>query len=146
MKPVIGTFAFIGSLATDGNSNSILAYSFNDLNSSKGISQYRIKQVDFNGAARYSEIRAVRGFGQNSDVIVYPVPSVDGRVNVVFDDLEGTRDVSLIDMNGRVLKQWRSITSNTFQIDNLRQGVYSLRIQNVETGDLKSAKIVVTRN
>jgi hypothetical protein len=137
---------FINSQATDGNSTSRLTYTFNDYNSNKGITQYRIKQVDFDGRARYSEIRAVRGFGQQSDVIVYPVPSVDGRVNVVFDDVDAKRDVSLIDMSGRVLRQWRGLTVNTFQIDNLRQGVYTLRILQPGTGDVKVAKIVVTRN
>ncbi|HEY0731275.1 MAG TPA: T9SS type A sorting domain-containing protein, partial [Chitinophagaceae bacterium] len=106
----------------------------------------RIKQVDFNGTAKYSEVRAVRGFGQNSEIIVYPVPSLDGRVNVVFDDAKGTRDVSLIDMSGRMLRQWKALTSNTFQIDNLRQGVYTLRIQNVQTGEVAARKLIVTRN
>lgn len=138
--------AFINSQATDGNSNSPLDYIYNDLNMHKGITQYRIKQVDFNGTAKYSEVRAVRGFGQNSEIIVYPIPSLDGRVNVVFDDAKGTRDVSLIDMSGRLLRQWKALTSNTFQIDNLRQGVYTLRIQNVQTGEVAARKLIVTRN
>ena len=137
---------FINSQSSDGNSSSTLTYTFNDVNSFKGISQYRVKQVDFDGRARYSEVRAVRGDGQKGQTIVYPVPSVDGRVNVVFDDQEGTRHVTLVDMNGRVVRQWNSITSNTFQIENLRQGVYNLRIQNLSTGDINNAKIVVTRN
>ena len=38
-----------------------LKYSFKDANSSKGISQYRILQVDMDGKGKYSEVRSVRG-------------------------------------------------------------------------------------
>jgi hypothetical protein len=137
---------FINSLALDGNSTSELSYVFNDMNLNRGISQYRIKQVDFNGAARYSEIRAVRGYGMNDDVIVYPIPSYDGRVNVVFDNVDGKRDVNLIDMTGRLLRQWKGITNNTLLVDNIRPGIYTLRIQNAQSGEVITRKIVVTSN
>jgi hypothetical protein len=137
---------FIPSLAQDGNSNSMLSYTFTDVNSHKGITQYRIRQMDLDGKSKLSEIRAVRGEGQVGAVIVYPVPSYDGRVNVVFDDLETTRDVVLYDMNGRMIRQWKAITNNTFQADNLRPGIYALRIQDVRTGDVQVEKIVVSAN
>ena len=138
--------AFINSQASDGNSSSTLTYTFNDMNSNKGMTQYRIKQVDLDGRSKYSEIRSVRGDGQNSGIVVYPVPSVDGRVNVVFDNMDATRDVMLSDMNGRIMKQWKSVTSNTLQVENLRQGVYTLRIQNLQSGEVVTKKIIVTRN
>ena len=138
--------AFIPSQAPDGNSNSSLKYSFNDLNSNRGMSQYRIRQVDFDGRAKYSEIRAVRGDGQRSSTIVYPVPSRDGRVTVVFENDEVTRDITLIDMNGRVLRQWKAVTDNTLSLDNLRTGIYSLRIQDTGKGNITVEKIIVTSN
>jgi len=136
--------AFIPSHALDGNSNTTLRYSFNDLNSNRGMSQYRIRQVDYDGRAKYSEIRAVRGDGQRSNTIVYPVPSKDGRVTVVFENYEASRDVTLIDMNGRVLRQWKAVTDNTLSLDNLRAGIYSLRIQDTGKGNVTVEKIIVT--
>jgi hypothetical protein len=135
--------AFIPSQAPDGNSGSPLVYTFTDLNSSKGITQYRIRQVDIDGRAKYSEIRAVRGYEQKGKLIVYPNPSKDGRVNVVFDDAEGTRDVSLMDISGRMIKQWRAVTGNTLQIENLGQGMYSLKVVVRESGQQTVEKIVV---
>src|SRR4030095_5470775 len=44
---------FIPSQAPDGNSASPLVYTFTDLNSAKGITQYRIRQVDIDGRAKY---------------------------------------------------------------------------------------------
>jgi len=134
---------FIPSQAADGNSSSALTYTFTDLNSSKGITQYRIRQVDIDGRAKYSEIRAVRGYEQKAKLIVYPNPSRDGRVNVVFDDAEGTRDVSLMDISGRMIKQWKAVTGNTLEIENLGQGMYSLRVVVRETGEQSIEKIVV---
>jgi hypothetical protein len=135
--------AFIPTQATDGNSSLPLTYTFTDLNSSKGITQYRIRQVDIDGRAKFSEIRAVRGYEQKAKLIVYPNPSRDGRVNVVFDDVEGTRDVSLMDISGRMIKQWKAVTGNTLEIENLGQGMYSLRVIIRETGEQSVEKIVV---
>jgi len=136
--------AFVPTQTTDGNSSAPLTYTFTDIaNSSKGVSQYRIKQVDIDNHARFSQIKAVRGFQQNGKMILYPNPSTNGRINVVFDDAEGTRDVMLMDMSGRLVKQWKGVTGNLLQIDNLTQGMYSLKVMNRDTGDQSVEKFVV---
>jgi hypothetical protein len=79
--------------------------------------------------------------------IVFPNPSISGnKINVVFEETVGTRDVSLIDMNGRAVKQWKSITNNNLQIENLTPGLYNLRIIVRETGEQAIEKIVVNKN
>ena len=133
------------SQAQGGNSQSLLTYVFNDINTNRGMTQYRIKQVDQDARIKYSLIRAVRGDGQSSKVVVYPNPTSDGRVTVVFEDATETRDVSLFDMTGRALKQWKGINNNNIQIENLQPGVYSLRIVVPETGALSVEKIVVNK-
>ena len=110
---------FVETKAINGSSNSRLDYTFTDLNNAKGIIQYRLKQVDINGKVAYSPIRAVRAGGQKGKTIVYPNPSNDGKVNVVFEDKDASRNVSLTDINGRVIKQWKNVLSNTLQIENL---------------------------
>jgi len=137
------TISFVATQAAQGNSASDLTYTFTDLNQTKGISQYRIKQIDIDKRSRYSEIRAVRGEGQKGKTIVYPNPSNDGKVNVVFEDKDVSRNVSLTDVNGRVVKQWKNVLSNTLQIENLLTGFYTLRIINSETGEQIVEKIVV---
>jgi hypothetical protein len=137
--------AFVASQASGGNSNSPLSYQYNDLNSAKGISQYRVKQIDFNGIINFSEVRAVRGLDQPIKTIVYPNPSFDGKVNVVFEDALGIRDISLTDMSGRVVKNWNGVSNNNLQIDNLTPGFYSLRVVVRETGAQSVEKIVVNK-
>jgi hypothetical protein len=139
------TVAFVPSQATAGNSGTPLTYSFSDVNSYAGISQYRIRQVDLDGKFKYTDIRSVRGYGQKGKTIVYPNPSI-GNLSVVFDDSKATRDVTLIDMGGRVVKQWKAITGNTLQITGLEEGMYSLRIVARETNEVTTEKIVVVKN
>ena len=135
--------ADVPSQAVGGNSNSLLVYTVNDLNPAKGVSQYRIRILDLDGAAKLSDIRSVRGEGQKGTTIVYPNPSNDGKVNVVFQGEFAKRDVTVQDMSGRIVKQWRNYTNNNIQIANLTPGFYTIRIVDTETGEQNVEKVVV---
>lgn len=137
--------AFVPSQAQNGNSNSLLTYTYNDLNSAKGISQYRIKQIDFDAQSKYSEVRPVRGDGQIGKTIVYPNPTNNGKINVLFEDATVSRNVSVMDMSGRTIKQYRDITNNNLTIENLAPGIYSLRVFVPATGEQAVQKIVVNK-
>lgn len=139
------TLGFVTTRAVNGNSNSPLAYTYTDINDAKGIIQYRLRQVDYDGKHAYSQIRAVRAPGQKLKTIVYPNPSADGKVSVVFPDTEVPRDVFLADLNGRIIKQWKGIRSNYLQIDNLMAGFYTIRIIDAETGEQSVEKVVVKK-
>jgi hypothetical protein len=136
--------AFVPSQAQGGNSNAILTYSYTDINSFKGVSQYRLKQIDLDSRFKYSVTRMVRGEGQGGKVTVYPNPSTDGKVNVVFDN-NVSRNVSLVDMGGRVVRQWKATTAGNIQIDNLVPGIYSLLIVIPQSGEQTVEKIVVNQ-
>lgn len=137
--------AWVATQAPGGNSNDILAYSYTDLNDAKGISQYRIRQVDFDARSKYSEIRSVRGENQKGQITVYPNPSIDGKVNIVFDNGNVSRNVSVIDMNGRTVKQMTGVTSTSITVENLVPGMYTIRVIVPSTGDQIVEKIVVNK-
>ncbi len=136
---------FVPSQATSGTSTSDLSYQFIDLNNTKGITQYRLKQIDIDAKFKYSDVRAVRGDGQIGKTIVYPNPSSDGKVNIVFEDANLSRDISVSDMSGRTVKQLKGVTANNITIDNLTPGMYSLRIVIPSTGDQSVEKIMVNK-
>ena len=136
---------FVASQAPNGNSNSPLTYVLTDLNNTKGISQYRLRQVDIDGKQAYSMIRSVRGEGQKSNTIIYPNPSGDGKVNIVFEGANSLRDVSLMDVSGKTLRQWKGVTNNNIHIANLNAGFYTVRIVNVETGEQVIEKFIVNK-
>jgi len=137
--------SFVDSKALNGNSNSPLSYTLTDFNNTKGISQYRLRQLDFDGKQAFSQIRSVRGEGQKSNTIIYPNPSGDGKVSIVFEGTNSMRDVSLMDVSGKTLKQWKGVTNNNIQIDNLNSGFYTVRIVNVETGEQVVEKFIVNK-
>jgi hypothetical protein len=139
------TITFVPTKAVDGYSKTELSYNYTDMNAARAISNYRIAMIDLDGKTKYSEIRSVRGEGQIGKIIVYPNPSIDGKVKVVFDDASGMRDVSLMDVNGRIVKQWKDVSNNNLQIDNLTAGFYSLRVVIRETGEQSIEKIVVNK-
>jgi len=139
------TISFVATQAANGNSASDLTYTYTDLNQTKGISQYRIKQIDIDKRSKFSEIRAVRGDNQKGKIIVYPNPSSDGKVNIIFDDVAGIRDISLTDINGRVIKQMKGVTNNNILFENLTAGIYTIRIVNNETSEQEVQKFVVNK-
>jgi Secretion system C-terminal sorting domain len=137
--------AFVPTQAVGGNSDIKLSYSYSDINSTKSISQYRIKQIDIDSKSKYTEVRSVRGDGQPGKTIVYPNPSNDGKVNIVFEEATGTRNISVMDMSGRIVKQIKGVTNNNVQIEKLLPGMYSIRVMIVETGEQAVEKFVVNK-
>jgi hypothetical protein len=138
--------AFVLSLANGGNSSSDLSYSFNDMNTEKGISQYRVMQVDLDGRSSVSEIRSVRGEEMAaSKMVVFPNPSLDGKVSVVFEEGNGNRNVVVSDMSGRRVKQYRNVSSNNLIIEGLENGVYSIQVTDLTSSALSVEKVIVKK-
>lgn len=137
------SIAFIPTKAPLGNSSSVLQYEFNDMNTSRNISHYRLRQVDIDGQMMMSPVRAVRGVGQPTGIIVYPNPAANGQVNVLFENDRDKLDLFLTDMSGRVWKQWNNYADNTLNIANLTPGMYILKIVNRGTGESEAKKIMV---
>lgn len=137
------TVAYAPSQALNGNSSSAITYNYVDINTEKGITQYRIQQVDLNGKFAYTDIRAIRGDGNLAKVVVYPNPSFDGKLNVVFEDNTAIRDVFVNDMQGKIVKSFRGISNNILAIEKLTSGFYTIKITNRATNASSVHKVVV---
>lgn len=136
--------AFVFSAANDGYSTAPLNYSFNDLNNFPGVSQYRIAQVDIDGAVKYSNIQLVNSEQAAGQVHVYPNPSATGMVNVILPH-QGNFDLALFDLSGRKLKEWKQVKESNLPIDRLTQGTYILRVTDIEAGRTQSVRLLITR-
>lgn len=136
--------AFVSSRAVNGNSLSVLSYALTDFNSNNIVTQYRIQQIDFDGRMMISDVRVVPGEGSTKGLMIYPNPTSNGRVRLVFTEQTAVRDIMLTDMYGRLIKQWRSISDNTLNIDNLESGMYVLKVTTGKTGEKYSTTIMVT--
>lgn len=136
---------FVESKAASGNSSSLLSYEFNEANTEKGVTQYRLKQVDVDGKSKMSDVRSIKGVSQVSKNMIYPNPSNDGSVNIIFDDERGSRDVLISDMGGRIIKQYRNVSASTMRVDQLNPGMYTIRVINQASGSQQNEKLVINK-
>jgi hypothetical protein len=137
---------FVPSQGKGGSSHYPLTYLYTDVgNMATGVSQYRLKQIDFDDRSSYSVIRVVHGLEQSGKTLVFPNPSNDGKVNVLFEAGNVARSVVLVDVNGRTVRQWKGITGSNLQMDNLPPGFYSLRIINSKTNKQTVEKFIVNK-
>ncbi|MBL7726730.1 MAG: T9SS type A sorting domain-containing protein [Dinghuibacter sp.] len=138
------TIAFVPSQAANGNSNTLLDYRFTDLDrfSNSGRIFYRLKQNDFDGRVQYSETRYIDKLPGKTELLVYPNPA-NGPVEVVLPADAGKMDVHLADMGGRLINRWVGITANRLSINNLKAGVYMIKVYVRETGETLLARIMI---
>lgn len=134
---------YVPTKAADGNSSSRLYYQFEDMQQTRGIVQYRIRQVSRDGKMSYSEIKAMNGDAQLSSVTVYPNPAYNGKINIVFADDDRTRDIRITDMSGRLVKHIPYVKQNVLEINDLRPGLYLLRVISSGTPEQQVKKIMV---
>jgi Secretion system C-terminal sorting domain len=134
--------AFVDSKAPGGNGDAY-SYSFEDAeNLPKGVSYYRLRQVDLNGTASYSEIKAVRTGNGAIVLSVYPNPS-RGTTNVALPSGVGTYDISVDDFTGKSVQRFSGLTTTNLQLNNLKPGMYMLRVSIRATGETITERIAV---
>jgi hypothetical protein len=136
------TVAFVPSQSNGGNSSTALSYQYTDLNTYRGVSQYRLQEVAQDGKAGLSDVRMVRGEEQAGKIVMYPNPSSDGKVNLVFENTS-SRDITVSDMSGRVIKQFKSVSASSLSIDNLNAGFYSVQVLDRTTNETSVEKLII---
>jgi len=134
---------FVDSKAP-GGTGSAYSYNFDDNQAlAKGVTYYRLRQVDLDGRATYSEVKAVRtGNGGLLTISIYPNPN-RGAANVTIPESAGKMDVTLDDYTGKSIQRWSGISVRNLQLNNMRPGIYMLRINFRETGETITERIIV---
>ena len=122
-------FEVIGNKKGAGNSLTKIEYSFFDQNPPKGISYYRLKQVDFDGKYMYYEICTITNNGIGG-ISFYPNPvRNDLTIDYYVDNLK-TNTISVTDVSGRLIQLKTSIIDSKMIIDcsDLADGIYFLKM------------------
>jgi hypothetical protein len=78
-------------------------YNLPDMQPLKGISYYRLKQLDINGSFVYSDIIAINRSSAENSITVFPNPVKD-MVNIVFTASDQQRKAVITDARGAVIK------------------------------------------
>jgi hypothetical protein len=133
---------FVATKAVNGNSDIVLNYQFNETNMAKANSWYRVVQIDKDGTRKVTPVRGIRGLEEISKLTVYPNPGTTGNMNVLFGS-SAMRDILIIDLSGKVLKQWYNYHEDNMAISGLHTGVYMLIVTKKGTSERLTQKLVV---
>ena len=138
------TISTVPSKAYNGNSSSVLDYNFDDVSNLEGKGQvyYRIMQVDLDSRSSYSEIRSIRNNAKKFNITLYPNPGRD-LVKVTIPDGAGLVDVSVSDLAGKEVMRWNATSQKNLQITNLKPGMYTVRVNIRETGEMLVDKLLI---
>ena len=124
-------FTKVGRVQGAGNSTSELSYSFIDEAPYSGISYYRLKQTDFDGATTYSDIRSVRMDTDKRFELINVYRSEQG-VNLTYRSDVEILQVEVFDMLGKRI--YKTPVHNVGGVStigpSLVRGMYVLRLSN----------------
>jgi trimeric autotransporter adhesin len=141
------SFTTIGEVATkaiNGNSNTILNYSFIDANPVQGKAFYKLQIVDNSNAIKYSPIVTLRrGAGKLEIVDVRPNPTT-GTVYFNVLGTSGNVTVAITDLTGKLVINKGLVQSNNFSVDmsGLANGMYILAATDSRTGEKSVFKVL----
>jgi hypothetical protein len=123
-------FTAVGTVRGQGTS---VKNTFTDSNAGRLASNaiyYRLKQVDLDGTATYSPVRAVQFAAAKAAASLYPNPS-QGQIVLDLSGLaQGSYSVQVLDLTGRVLRaQQLSAQASPLDLSGLPQGAYLVLVQ-----------------
>lgn len=131
-KNISGEWKNLGFVPSKSVTNiaSALNYSFYDEAATKGTYQYRIQGVDVDGRVFYSEVKTISVEATSDKILLYPNPSLNGRVNIAFMDNATLHDIVIYNTQGKIIKTYMEAGGDLFTIDGLTSGLYVIKITN----------------
>ncbi|WP_262510387.1 lectin-like domain-containing protein [Pontibacter arcticus] len=137
------TFREVAKVKGAGNSSQKLAYAHLDKQAPAGILYYRLKQVDFNGTYKYSQIASVeKTEATTANVLLYPNPAT-AYIKLNLAGMPNTAyQIRLLSMDGRLIQTISTKDNAELEINvqSLATGKYIFQIQSEKV--LKTASFI----
>jgi len=130
-------WTIIGTVDGAGNSNQNINYSYVDNEPYNGVSYYRLKQTDFDGQFKYSNIIAIICIDDFiGDINVYPNPVSD---ELIIEIIGNTVPVNfeISNAQGSVIYQGNLIEKTRVNTSSFAPGVYLINFENGKTFEFK---------
>jgi len=119
-----------------------LKYCYVDMHTSNARKVfYRLKMHMDGDQIKYSDVKMIQ-LEDGADVVIYPNPN-NGQFFLSVPVSLGPVDVSLMDISGKIIRQWSGITQQSVSVGRPNQGVYLLRITAKNTGKQMVKRIVI---
>jgi len=139
-----------------GNSTDFIQYQLSDFHPYPGQSYYRIRQTDFDGQSSVSEKKVVEISRLDTPLNLFPNPVKRGEeINIVLSNqyFEETIEFALIDINGKVIQQFRQENTDFDQLKikfHLQlvpsEGIYFIRVNGLKSKRTLQEQIMVMAN
>lgn len=129
-------FEAIGEVKGAGDSNYDIQYLFEDENPILQTVYYRIKQVDIDGKYSYSKV--VTQKGKEVEIVLYPNPVYDNKVNISINNIESKAfTYEIISSIGQIILQenvliQENIFDKQINTENLLKGIYLVKVKTQE--------------
>jgi len=143
-KTAFEDWTAIGFVDGNGTTTDFSYYDFIDWFPETGNNYYRLKQIDFDGAFEYSNIRVVKFEKARINISIYPNPTSD-VVNIQFDETINGGVLQLFDQLGRLILQETISDSEYLKIipvNQLPEGIYFIKII---AGDQRFSEIIIVQ-
>ena len=128
-------FKKIGKVKATGSANAVKSYEFADYDLKKGVTYYRIKQVDNDGLYEYSDIVFVRVEASESSVSLQPNPAIQSSwLSLEMNSSEDV-EISIFDVDGKFVRKQTvesaggEVINANVQISDLPVGVFHIHVQ-----------------
>lgn len=129
-------FTEIGYVLGAGTTAEKQQYYFTDDNPLEGIIYYRLRQVDFDGTVAYSDIVKVSMESLDSDLSIYPNPTLD---YISLPELKADATVRVFNAQGQLLFLTQINDRQELSLDHLPKGLYM--IQSEDKGEVKIGRV-----
>lgn len=126
-------FTAIGRVAASGNSSTTKRYSFED-RSPSALAFYRLKLVDVNGSAAYSNVIRLEAGAKEESLLVYP-SIASSRLQLSLHTKQKAEGlIQVIDMSGRIVMQQKQSfaegsSTTIVDVSGLTAGQYIVQLQ-----------------
>ena len=124
-------FRAIDEVAGNGTTQLKQEYSFLHTTPAIGANYYRLKQVDFDGAFEYSDIRVVE-IERTGKIIINPSAALSEITVELAETIGENNVIGIYDMMGRMVMMSNfdgTLNVKTIDISNLQKGYYVVRVQ-----------------
>ncbi len=147
------SFQEIGTVAAAGNSDVKRNYSYTDTKSGSytGMFYYRLRTVDMDGRASYSDIRSVRAASATTAntvaISTYPNPTVDALNIAIPANWQGKKvTFEIFNVNGMLVQS--VVNSHAGQVEHIQVTALSrgLYIVKATAGELSASQRIVKSN
>ncbi|MCB0629608.1 MAG: T9SS type A sorting domain-containing protein [Lewinella sp.] len=140
-------FTTIGQVRGAGTTTNTSNYRYVHIDPADGYNYYRLKQVDYDNASEYSDIKAIffASEEQDSDFIkVFPNPTVDRLILTTGESEGDPAIIHIVDIKGRQIKSLEIpafFGTKTVDVSGLATGKYYLQLQT--EAEVRSAAFLV---